>query len=79
MAGSVMPMTAEAPPAPARAFILASLALKKMASVTAPWAMLAMEAIGKMKEPGPPSSIWAMSGSSTAGKDWCRPVTTMGE
>ena len=74
MAGSVMPKTAEAPLAPARPFILASRVLKKTARATAPWATLAMEAMGKMK-----SALSWSSGISTAGKDWCRPVTTIGE
>ena len=69
-----MPKTAEAPLAPARPFILASRVLKKTARATAPWATLATEAMGKMKSPAP----WS-SGISTAGKDWCRPVTTIGE
>ena len=79
MAGSVIPTIAETPPAPASPFILESLVRRKTARVTAPWAILAMEAIGKMKEPGPPLLICAMRGSSTAGKDWCNPVTTIGE
>ncbi len=54
MAGSVMPKSADAPPAPARPFILASRVLKKTARAAAPCATFAMEAIGKMKEPMPP-------------------------
>ena len=69
MAGSVIPTIAETPPAPARPFILESLVRRKTARVTAPWATLAMEAIGKMKDP-PVLALSAMSGSSTAGKDW---------
>ena len=77
IAGSVMPKTAEAPPAPARPLSLASRVLAKTARAAAPWAMFAMEAIGKMKSPMPP--LTGRSGISTAGKDWCRPVTTIGE
>ena len=79
MAGSVMPKSADAPPAPASPLILASAVLKKTASAAAPWATFAMEAIGKMKEPAPPALMPSISGISTAGNDWCRPVTTIGE
>ena len=69
MAGSVIPKSAETPPAPASPFILASRVLRNTARATAPCATLAMEAIGKMKDP-PVLALSAMSGSSTAGKDW---------
>ena len=75
IAGSVMPKTAETPPAPARPLSLASRVLKKTARAAAPCATFAMEAIGKIKSPTPPFA--GSSGISIAGKDWCRPVTTI--
>ena len=77
IAGSVMPKTAETPPAPARPFIFALRHLKKTASAAAPWATFAMDATGKMKSPRPP--LEGSRGISMAGKDWWSPVTTIGE